>query len=279
MSQRFYPRNIQSRRDAVAFGDFNHPRVPQSRLDGLFIDPKDPFDNAGGLGWTSTSIDEISVSSSGFSFTFTITDNDEAWNTVLGSSHDISSVFLAGISSVGIALTYAGITRTSDKVLTVAAPATASLHVTDDLALAFTIPRSAFLRRESDFATGTFATIRPVATVISSPGSAITEAQVVTGGQALNFYVVGSDSWNSTFLGTSLGIGAFIAGISSLGFTLTTAVFSLVAAQRATITLPAHAGFTIAADANIAWTVPRSAFTARKAPWTVNTVCVITNGV
>ena len=278
MSYRQYPRNERARADAVAGHRYRWPRNDLSRRDGLLQSGDLEFENLGGVNFNPFSIDEITVSSAGFAVNFDITDFDEKWSTLLGADNAISSTFLAGISSNGLFANYTAITRVSDKRVTLTAAAVESAHVTGVYSLSATLPANAFQNRQTAMSAAAFAMLHPVATAISSPGTAIAESSVVAGGSVLDLYIVGSDGWNWPFLATSLGAGAFLLGINSWGIPLVVGNISSVDEVHLRVTLPAHAGFTIAADQKISWAIPRSAFLYRKAAFTVNTVAVLTNG-
>lgn len=165
----FYPRNSKAKADAFVRGVPLYPRADQSRADA-FLRGDDAFVfnplDGGGIGLIgSLSLGEVQVSSGGHTIAFML-NGDEKWNPLLGAANAITSAFIGGIGSCGIAFVQGNLVRTTDKRATLTFPAVESYSIQSaNFGPAMTIPRSCFTYRSSTWVRD------PIFTIVNTSGN------------------------------------------------------------------------------------------------------------
>lgn len=119
-----------------------------------------------------------------------------------------------------------------------------------------------------------------VLTLGGNLAAGVNESDIVAGGKVLTFTITGGDTFDGAVLGG--GFAAFKAGLAGSAQILAAigaGNFALSQGNRViTLTLPAIAGYTIAANETLTWTVPASAFAIRNFASSALAAGVITDG-
>ena len=297
MSRRIvYPRNEASRRDRILQHEIIHgvPRNHKSRNDALASDPH-VGNTEPSIALTGTAIADgvLEAAIVTGSETVIITLTGDIWAPDLGSDNPNTTAFLAAITgddsgSNGfddeVALVHGNLARTSDTVMTLTLPASASYNVVSDETVTVAPPQISVVRGIVP-AVATF-DISTVAVVLSGTmvAGGVTEAEMVTGGETLILTLTGGPGiWDATVGADNAVTTALLAGITGDDDYATIAAltdFEDVARTSdavVTITYPAGAGYSIAADEDVSVAVPATAISTGVAPATP-AVVVITEG-
>jgi hypothetical protein len=289
MSSRFYPRNEQARRDVLArsgaqSGPLTFPRADQSRRDGLAVGHGNAQCSVAVTG-TAATANEAQIVSGGRTVIFTITGNDRFVNDVANSS-SIFNQLVAGLSNTAIraALVVGNFALSvNGKVLTVTLPAVAAFTSAADMAITWTLPVEAFVNRaQVDTITGAINVTNQDCTVaVTGNAGSCAEADIVNGGKVLVFTITGNDTFNAITAGALLtAMAAGLAdGAAGIAAALVAGSFVRSGANKIlTVTLPAVAAYSIAADAHYDWTIPQAAFQNRSAAAANVSAINVTNG-
>lgn len=290
-----YPRNEAARRDRILSHEVIHgvARSPKSQNDQLANDPH-VANVAPSIALTGTAISggvlEAAVVTG--SETVIITLTGDVWAPDLGADNPNTTALLAAITGDGgaagftaeVALVHGNLARTSDTVLTLTLPASASYSIVADETVTVAPPQGS-LRRGIVPAVATF-DVSTIAVVLSGTmvAGGVTEAQMAAGGETLILTLTGPPSiWDATVGADNAVTTALLAGITGDDDYATIAAltdFEDVARTSdsvVTITYPVGTGYSIAADEDVSVAVPASAVSTGVAP-AVPAVVVITEG-
>lgn len=153
MSKRFYPRQRQSRIDAIGVGhSYNTPRNAQSRNDGVnhFLHGQDTVFTAVALtGTLADGANESAIVTGGETLIFTISGGGRFSKTVLTTNFAAFIAGLAGSAQIKAALLVGQFALSvNDTVLTLTLPAIGAYTIAADETLTWTIPSTAFEDRD-----------------------------------------------------------------------------------------------------------------------------------
>lgn len=162
MSRRVYPRQRQSRLDAVsATGShaYRHPLNERSRLDGLghLLHGQDINFSCLALGGDlPNGVNESDIVAGGKTLTFTLTGGGRFSKTVLTTNFAAFKAGLAGSAQILAAIGAGNFALSAgDTVLTLTLPAIAGYVIAADETLTWTVPAQAF--EDRDFASAAIA--------------------------------------------------------------------------------------------------------------------------
>jgi hypothetical protein len=169
MSQRFYPRNAQSRRDAVAHNRYRGPDSPLSKADGLVLDPKQPYNSAALLTVRSVAtVYEGTLASTGWTVGLQINNELEKWHA---TATNVKSEVVSGISSFGLALLVGSIARTSDKLVTLGIGPDAAYVGSAQANITMTVAAAGFQQRTNASEAVRILTVEPFSMSYTGPTS------------------------------------------------------------------------------------------------------------